>query len=156
MALPTLEGVQAIVRRCRIEARRSPGVAESLRSLFKHLQSKNNPDLYFEAYSGLETADQVISDSACKLYALFMHKPSASTVNAWMKGSDHATVAAAAADIATFMVGTSGGNREYCLVWHDGLPLATGLTLGCHTTVNGNTKSAAADAVVGFAIIGAP
>jgi len=159
MALPTLENILNIVRRTRMESRRSPGVAEALRSFFKHMESKSNPDLYFEAISGLETANQVISDAACKLYCLFMHKPAASTTDAWMKGADHATVpvdANGAADLATKLVGTSGGNREYCLVYHDGLPLGTGLTVGSFTTQTGNTKSAAADAWVGFAIIGAP
>ena len=62
---------------------------------------------------------------------------------------------AAAADIAAFLVGTSGGGREYVMIFHDGLSLATGLTMGCHTTVNGNTKSASADAATGFVIVGA-
>lgn len=154
MALPTLEGINLVKQRTRWDARK-PGVSEGLRSLWKHMEQLGNPDLYFEAFSGLDSADQVISDSACKLYALFVKKPTASTVDAWMKGSDHATVAAAAADVTAKLVGTAGGGREYVLVFHDGLKLATGLTLGCHTTVNGNTKSAAADAATGFAIIGA-
>ena len=156
MALPTLEGIHAVVRRTRMESRRSPGVTEALRSFFKHMQSKGNPDLYFEAFSGLETADQVISDSPCKLYVLFVHKPAASTVNSWFKGSDHASAAAAAGDVSVFLVGTAGGNRQYAIVFHDGLPLANGLTLGAHTAVGGSSKSLVADAPTGFAIIGAP
>jgi hypothetical protein len=34
--------------------------------------------------------------------------------------------------------------------------MGTGFTLGCHTAVNGNTKSAAADAVTGFCVVGGP
>jgi hypothetical protein len=81
-------------------------------------------------------------------------------VDAWLKGSDNATTAAAAPDIAFKLKGQgvssqSLGNREYCALFGDGLPFGTGLTLGSHTTNNGNTKSAVADAPTGFAIIAA-
>lgn len=135
---------------------RQPGVQESLRSLWAHMQQLRNPDLKIKMVSGLETADVVVSDSACKVYALFIRKPTASTTNAWFKGSNHATTAAANGDFTTFLVGTAGGGREYCPCYHDGLPMGTGFTVGCHTTVNGNTKSAAADAATGFVIVGAP
>lgn len=136
-------------------AARSAGVAEAVRALKAHLNTLGNPDVKFASYSGLETADVVISDSACTLLGLYFKKPTASTTNAWLKGSDHATVAAAAADIVFKLIGTSGGGREYMPIFGDGLPFGTGLTLGCHTTNNGNTKSAAADAATGFAIVGA-
>lgn len=154
MAL-TLEGTLAIVRRTRYESRK-PGVAEALRSFFQHLAQLGNPDLQLVAYSGLNAADKVIADVACKVYAIFIQKPTASTTNVWFKGSDHATVAAANGDFTTFLVGTNGGGRQYCPVYHDGLPMTTGFTLGSHTTVNGNTKSASADAPTGFVIVGAP
>lgn len=150
-----LEGINLVKRRARADTR-SVGVAESLRSLFKHMENLGNPDLQLVAISGLDAADKVVADAACKLYALYLKKPTASTTNAWVKGSNHATVAAANGDIVVFLVGTSGGGRSYMPVFHDGLPLATGLTIGSHTTVNGNTKSAAADCATGFAIIGAP
>lgn len=154
MAL-TLQGINLVKDQARGESRKV-GPNESLRSLWKHMQQLGNPDLQIVFFSGLNAADKVIADVPCKLYAILMVKPTASTVDAWLKGSDHATVAAANGDYVTKLVGTSGGGRSYCAVFHDGLPLATGLTLGCHTTVNGNTKSAAADAATGFAIVGAP
>lgn len=153
MAL-SLGDINAVTRRARGDSR-SVGVAQALRGLFAHMQNLGNPDLQMVEYSGLGTADKVVADVGCKLYALYVKKPLASTTNAWLKGSNHATVAAANGDVVVFLVGTSGGGRSYCPVFHDGLPLGTGLTLGCHTTVNGNTKSAAADAATGFAIIGA-
>jgi hypothetical protein len=154
MAL-TLEGVNLVKRRTRMDTR-NVGSAEALRSLWKHMENLGNPDLQFVAISGLDAADKVIADAACKLFAYFIRKPTASTTDAWFKGSNHATVAAANGDIVTYLRGTSGGGRAYCVVYHDGLPLSTGLTVGSHTTVNGNTKSAAADAPTGFAIVGAP
>lgn len=150
----TLGDINAVFRRARADSR-SVGVAEALRSLSKHMQALGNPDLQLVEFSGLNAADKVIANVPCKLFALYMKKPTASTVNAWLKGSDHATVTAVSGDIATFLVGTSGGGRSYCPIWHDGLPLAIGLTLGSHTTVLAGTKSAAADAPTGFAIIGA-
>lgn len=153
MAL-SLGDINAVMRRARGDSRKV-GVAEALRSLVQHMHNIGNPDLQLVEFSGLASADKVIADAACKVYAIFIAKPTASTVNAWLKGSDHATVAAAAGDFSARLVGTSGGGRQYCPIFHDGLPMGTGFTMGCHTTVNGNTKSQAADAATGFVIIGA-
>lgn len=154
MAL-TLEGANLVKRRTRMDTR-AVGVAESLRSFWKHMENLGNPDLKYQAISGLESADQVISDSPCKVYAIYMKKPSASTVDAWLKGSNHATAAAANGDFTAFLVGTAGGGRSYMPVFHDGLKMGTGFTVGCHTTVNGSSKSLVADAATGFALVGAP
>lgn len=154
MAL-TLSDPNIIKQKAAAESR-NPGPQSSLRGFFNYLQYLRNPDLKIAFVSGLETADVVVSDAACKLFVMYMKKPSASTTNAWAKGSNHATTAAANGDVVTYLVGTSGGGREYAICYHDGLPLGTGLTVGSHTTVNGNTKSAAADAWTGFCIVGAP
>jgi hypothetical protein len=153
MALSLVNALE-VREKTRFESR-NPGVAEAMRGLFKHINQIGNPDLYLEEFSGLETADQVIADVGCTLYCVYFKKPTASTTDAWIKGSNHATVAAANGDIVAYLRGTSGGGRQYAMTFHDGLLLGTGLTLGCHTTVSGNTKSAAADAATGFAIIGA-
>lgn len=155
MAL-TLEGIQLVKERCRIEARRNPAVADGLRAFFKAMQALGNLDLQFVPISGLETADKVLADVPCKLYGLFFQKPAASTVDSWLKVSDHATVAAANGDVTAKLRGTSGGNRSYFMNFGDGLPLPTGATAGAHTTVNANGKSLVADAPTGFAIVGAP
>lgn len=154
MAL-SLTDILTVKENARVEARKA-GVAASLRSLWTYMQQLGNPDLQLVFFSGLNAADKVIADVACKVYAIFILKPAASTTDAWLKGSNHATTAAANGDFVAYLRGTSGGGRAYCPVFHDGLPMGTGFTLGCHTTVNGNTKSAAADAATGFAIVGAP
>ena len=153
MAL-SLADPNTAIRKARGSAR-AASTQEAIRALSHYLDYMGNPDIQFKAFSGLETADVVIADVGCTLLALYGKKPAASTTNAWLKGSNHATTAAANGDVVLFFVGTSGGGREHCPTFGDGLAFGTGLTLGCHTTVNGNTKSAAADAVTGFAIIGA-
>jgi hypothetical protein len=151
----SLEGILKVKDRTRWDTRK-PGVAEAMRGFWKHMQALANPDLQFVSWGDNSGADKVVADAACKLHFLWLQKPSASTTNAWFKGSNHATVAAANGDVVVFCVGTSGGGREYGLMFGDGLPLGTGLTVQTHTTVNGNTKSNSADQVNGFAIIGAP
>src|SRR5574339_203882 len=111
MAL-VLENID-LVRQKTFPDSRWPGVAANLRALFAHMQQLRNPDLKIKMFSGLASADVVASDSACKVYAFFIKKPSASTTDAWFKASNHATVAAANGDFTTFLVGTSGGGREY-------------------------------------------
>lgn len=149
----TLEDINLVKRRTRWDTRK-PGAAEALRSLWKHMEALRNPDLKFLAISGLETADVALSDAACRLYALYLQKPTASTVDAWMHLSDHATVSSSG-DVTIKFKGTSGGGQVHCTVFHDGLMLATGATVGCHTAVGGTGKSLVADAVTGFGIVGA-
>jgi hypothetical protein len=133
---------------------RSPGVTMQLAALFQYLsQHKKNPDLQIVPFA-IAGADIVIADVTCKLYALVAKKPAASTTDAWLKGSDHATVAAAAGDLAIKFVGSGGGNAVHGLIFPDGLTLATGLTIAQHTAVDGNTDSSAADRCAGFAIVG--
>lgn len=153
----TVEDIRKVKERCRIDSLSKIGPANILRALFKHMNDTlRNPDLQFVAFALANAADTVIADAACKLYFLLAIKPSASTTNAWIKGSNHATVAAAAGDVVIPMIGTGGGGKAQTLCFPDGLPLGTGLTIQSHTTVNGNTASADADCATGFAIIGAP
>lgn len=154
MAL-VLEAIANVKRRCIPEAK-GVGSQAALRMLFEVLNDKHrNPDLKIKFFSTLSSEDVVVSDSACKLFAVFLKKPLASTTDAWFKGSDHATAAAANGDITAKLRGTAGGGLEHCITYPDGLPLGTGLTVAAHTTVNGSTDSAAADAPTGFAIVGA-
>jgi len=153
MAL-TLENVNLVKQRTRWEIRK-PGSSEVLKALWKHLEQLSQPDLQLVPLDYTGAADQVIADVACKLYALYLKKPAASTTDAWIKASDHATTAAANGDLVVKMIGTGGGGQEHALVFPDGLKFGTGLSTASHTTVNGNTDSNAADSCVGFAIVGA-
>lgn len=144
------------VRQKALEATRKPSSQSLLRTFFSYWsQHKGNADIQFVAISGLSAADVVIANVACRLLLVFLRKPTASTTDAWAKISDHATVAAANGDWTAKLIGTGGGAQEICSVFPDGLILGTGATMGSHTSVNGNAKSAAADEPVGFAIVGA-
>lgn len=154
MSLGTLRNLVEIQQLARIDSARSPAVAEALRALYKHLQ-QNPKQLYYKAFTTSGAADVVLSDSACRIYALMTKKRTGSTTASWLKASDHATVAAAAGDIVVPYTANALATKAFCQVWHDGLPLATGLTIAQHTAVNGNTDSAAADSVDGFVLLGA-
>lgn len=153
MAL-TLERILDVKKRTRSDTRK-PGVTEALRALFVHMEQIGNLDLQFVGLNYVLGSDQVIADVACKLYAWYFIKPTASTTDAWIKISNHATTAAAAADIVFPLVGTGGGGAAHCVVFPDGLKLSTGATTAQHTSLAGNTDSSTADACAGFAIIGA-
>lgn len=148
----TLEDAHLSFQKIYPDAKSVP-VAEVVRCL-KKLQSEHLKGIQFQvvSISGMDSADKVIADVACKLYLIVVQKPSGSSTNAWFKLSDHASTAAAAADAALKLTDTN---------WHmifngEGMPYGTGITAGSHTTVNGNTKSAAADAPLGLAIVGGP
>lgn len=155
MAL-SLEDITLVKQKCRLDSFSKVGPVNILRGLFKHMNDVlKNPDLQFVAFE-FAGADIAVADAACKLYFMVATKPAASTTNAWIKGSNHATVAAAAGDVVIPLVGTNGGGKAQTLCFPDGLPLGTGLTIASHTAVDGNTDSSAADRSSGFAIIGAP
>lgn len=158
MAL-SLTDINVAMRKIRGQAR-GAGLGIIARAMHEYFNLLNNPDVQFVAFSGLNSADAVIANAPCVLYLLWAKKPSGSTTDAWLKGSDHASTAAANGDVVVKFKGTDSnstslGNREYAVTFPDGLVLGTGLTLGSHTTVNGNTKSASADAPTGFCVIGA-
>lgn len=149
----TVESLLNVRKRC-FPNLKGRHIAEQLKGLFDHLNFAGNPDLQFVALSGAVT-DQVVADVACKLYAIYLRKPAASTTAAWAKGSDHATVAAGTGDFQLLLAGTGGGGKEYLATFPTGLILTTGFTFAAHTTLTGTTDSAAADQPVGFAIVGA-
>lgn len=133
-----------------------PECEATIRQLFDGaINAKGSPKLQYVSIDYTGNVDIVVADVACRLYAVVLKKPTASTVDAWAKFSDHATVASADPDLAIKLVGTGGGGRQYALTFQNGLSLATGLTTASHTSNSADTDSADADASAGFAIIGA-
>jgi hypothetical protein len=156
MAL-TLENINLVRQKCRLDSFKFVGPARILKALFEQFNEVlGNRDLQFVPFQLVNAGDTVIADAACKLYFLVAIKPAGSTTDAWVKGSNSATAAAGAGDVVLPMKGTGGGGKAQTLVFPDGLPLSSGLTIASHTTVNGTTRSADADSSYGFAIVGGP
>lgn len=154
MAL-TLEAANLTKQRCRASTRK-PGVSEALRSLWKHMEALGNPQLQFVTFDQTDNAETVIADVACKIYAIYFKKPAASTTAAWLKLTDEASAGNEAhADISFKLAAAVGAPKEFCVVFHDGFSMATGVMLVSHTANDGNTDSNDADAVAGFVIVGA-
>jgi hypothetical protein len=150
MAL-SLEGAHFVKRKAVLE-NRAPKIAMLFKALFSYLaQHKGNPDLQYVAFAALTTTATVIADAACRLYALYLKKPAASTTASWVHGTNHASTAASTA--ATFRAYLPTSNEEL-LIFPDGLALSAGLVLISVTAAGGATESAAADRATGFGIVG--
>jgi hypothetical protein len=133
---------------------RKPHIQAGLKLLFAHLaQHGGNPDLQFVAIDTLDGTSSVIADAACKLRALYLKKPAGSTTSAFIKASDTAVTASATAPALSIELPT---NNEEILLFPNGLPFGTGITMLSNTTATDTTASAAADQASGFAIISAP
>lgn len=123
-----------------------------LKTLFSYLaQHRGSPDLQIVNFSGLQSASTVVADAPCRLYALFLKKPTGSTVSVYAKVTD---------DAATASVGTNSvtqilpGAEEQTLIYPDGLPFENGVVLRADTDPDSAAAPAAADRPSGFAIIG--
>lgn len=126
-------------------------LAKTLKSYL--VQHRGNPDLQIVFFSGLSSGSTVIADAACKLVGLYVKKPTGSTTSAFVKGTDDEATASATAPAVSVELRT---NQEEFLVFPDGIPMASGLTLRADTTAAGSTGSVTADQPTGFAIIAAP
>ena len=154
MAL-TLENINLVKQRTRWDTRK-PGVSESLRALWKHMESLGNPDLQFVAYDESGQAGKVIANVPCKVYALYIKKPAASTVAAWLKLIDATTVGTEATSdgITLKQAAAVGAVKEHCVVFPDGWSFATGVTIASDTAGNNSTASEVADSASGWVIVG--
>ncbi len=124
---------------------------EQFKALFSYFsQHGSNPNLQFVTFADL-TGDTVIADAAHKLYAVFVKKQNTGT-DAFVKGVDHATVAAGTT--FAFCIELNLGNDVACLIFPAGLAMATGLTLVSSTTDTGGTDSTSGDGPNGFILLG--
>lgn len=149
-----------LVRQKTFMINRSPGVFYALKALFLHLAAnKGNPDLKIfnidgtnTASDGGATANQVASDSACTLYAIFLKKVGATAT--WFKGTDNATTASTNGSEDVHQVVTTA-NEEDLFLYPTGHALANGFTLTETTTATGATANLKANAIYGYVILGA-
>lgn len=133
---------------------RKPDIQALLKAFFSFLsQHKGNPTLQTTFFSALAGTDVVAADAACKLYAWYIKKPSASTTAAYVKGSNSASALDEADDTMHVYLPAAD---EVLLVFPKGIALSAGFTIGSNTTASGSTGSSAADQPSGFVIVGAP
>lgn len=126
-------------------------IRDQFRALKAYLsQIKKNPDLQLVPIADLG-ADAAVADVACKVYAIFLKKGATATA-AFVKGSDHATVASATAPEISIELNAAG--QQVFLSYPDGYAQGTGLTIGSDTSADGAVASTAGDGPSGFALIG--
>lgn len=152
MAL-SLESTILTKQRCLAETRK-PDIQAQLKVFFSYLaQHRGSPTLQVTFFSALAGTDVVAADAACKLYAWYIKKPTASTTAAYVKGSNSASALDEADDTMHVYLPT---NQEVILLFPNGVPMSAGFTIGSNTTASGSTGSSAADQPAGFVIVGAP
>lgn len=139
---------------------RNPGVFYALKSLFLHLAAnKGNPDLQYVAIDGAvnasdsgNTASQVLADTACTLYAIYLKKAGSTAV--FFKATNHASTATTdGTEDLSYKITTLG--EEDLFLFPTGRAFATGLTVTEDTTATGSTLTLNANRVDGFVIISA-
>jgi hypothetical protein len=154
MAL-SLESAVRVKQKALAETRR-PHVQAMLKAFFSyHEQHKRSPDLQFVPFVALSDSETIIADAACRIYVTFMSVPSTSDAVTYVKQTDHATASSDAASENRFEFGGSGAQQDV-VIWPNGQPMGTGVTMQGNTTANGGTASDAADGCSGFVIVGAP
>lgn len=138
---------------------RNGGVFMALKALFLHLAAnKGNPDLKLVAVDGGatasdggNTASQVVSDSACTLYAIYLKKTGATAT--WFKVTNHATTATTdGTEDLSYKLTTS--TEEDLFLFPTGRAFSTGLVYTEDTTATGSTLNVIANRIDGFVIVG--
>lgn len=137
----------------------SPFNYYAIKALFLHIAAnKGNPDLRYVNIDGLvnssdggNTADQILVDGPCTLYAVFLKKRGATETI--FKGTNHASVAGTNGTQDLAFALTVAGTE--LIVYPDGRALSTGLTVTEDTTRTGSTLTLAANRIDGFVIVSA-
>lgn len=149
-----------LVRQKTFMINRNAGVFYALKALFLHLAAnKGNPDLKIvnvdggaTASDGGNTASQVVSDSACTVYAIYLKKTGATAT--WFKVTNHASTATTDGT-EDFSYKLTTASEEDLFLFPSGRALSTGLTYTEDTTATGSTLNLLANRIDGFIIVGA-
>jgi len=136
----------------------SPYNYYAMKALFIHLQMfAGNPALqlvgidgFINSSNGGNTADQVLANAPCTLYAVFLKKNgSTETV---LKGANSASTCATDGTQDLAFALTSSGTE--LIVYPDGRAYSAGLTVTENTDRVNNTLTLSANRIDGFVIIG--
>lgn len=139
---------------------KNPGVFYALKSLFLHLAAnKGNPDLQYcaidgntSASDGSNSANQVLADTACTIYAIYLKKTGSTAT--WFKATDNATTATTNGGQDISHVITTA-NDEYLFIYPTGHSMANGITVTENTSATGSVLTLKANKIDGFVIISA-
>lgn len=118
----------------------SPATRMQTMALFSFLaQSKGSPQLQVVEFPALSSTDVVIANAACKLYAVVLHKATATAT--FFKATDHATTCSTdgTQDISLRLAAI----QHTVLITASGKAFTNGITCQGSTTGTGATGSAA-------------
>lgn len=125
---------------------------QAIDQLFRYFsQHGANPDLQAVFFSDL-SADTVIADAACKVYAIYLKKQNTAT-GAFFKARDHASATSGTADDMVRELNAAG--ERVVMIDPLGWAQGTGFTVASDTTADGTTSTTSGDGPDGFVIIGA-
>lgn len=131
----------------------------AVRQLFQLLNAKGVGTLQFVPFS----ADDAVTagsgldagiDVAHKVYFVYGKKRNTAT-DTFLRIADDAEADSGSIDNGVIGLAYLVGDDEAAAIYPTGLAMANGLVINATTTYNGETESAAADAVDGFVVIGA-
>lgn len=149
-----------LVRQKTYMINRNPGIFYALKGLFLHLASnKGNPDLQLvnvdggaTASDGGNTANQVVANVACTLYAIYLKKAGATAT--WFKATDNATTATTNGGQDVSLVVTLKA-EELLLQYPTGHSMVNGITITENTSATGSTLNVLANRIDGYIILSA-
>jgi hypothetical protein len=154
MALSLTDAVYAKQRA--LADTRKPKIQALLKALFSYFsQHLPRKQLQFVAFSQLTSGSTVIADAACKLYAVYVTRPSTSTQSNFLKVTDDETTAQNAGN-QNFTFEVCSGSRAELFLWPDGQPMAAGVTITADTSAStSSVESTTVSRLSGWVIVGA-
>jgi len=155
MAL-TLEAANLVAQKAKLSNPRSAKLQLFLKTLLSYIsQHKGNPNLQFVNFTQLTSASTVIADAACKLYAIYVSRPSSTTQSAFVKLTNDETTAQHAGDQDFTFLAPAAMAVNDLFTWPDGLTLSAGLAITSDTSAStSSVESTTVSRPSGWCIIG--
>jgi hypothetical protein len=149
MALSLVEILKA--KRRALNYSVAPSIQGYLKWFFSYMsQFAGNPNLQIVEFAALSASEVVIANVACTLYALVLLKATATAT--YTKLTDSATTSSDAD--SEFRIKQAGAGQTMALMFPNGVPFASGITMQGNTAPSTGVGSGA-NGGNGFAILGA-
>jgi hypothetical protein len=155
MAL-SLEAANLVAQKAKLSNPRAAKIQLAIKNLLSYIsQHKGSPNLQFVNFTQLTSASTVIADAACKLYAIYVSRPSSSTQSGYLKLTDDETTASNSGPDAFQFKVPSGVTYNELYTWPDGFTLANGLAATFDVSATtAAVESTTVSRVSGWAIVG--